>query len=244
MSPGLVLVVPCYNEEARLPQGSLEEWAGRRPDWTWVLVDDGSQDRTRSILEQLASRHANIHCHVLSRNSGKAEAVRQGMLFARHQFGSQWLGYLDADFATPAHEVERIYDLYRDQRYKLVLGCRLQRLGARITRKSLRHYVGRFAATLISVTLRLPTYDTQCGAKLIRTELVDTAFSVPFGSRWLFDVELLARCRNAMGRQRFRLAAIEEPLLEWADVEGSRLNIRDFLRIPSELWALHRRYNR
>lgn len=238
-----MVVVPCYNEESRLPRATLEEWAERRPDWAWLLVDDGSRDGTRQLLTELANRHNNLHCLTLAQNSGKAEAVRQGILAAHQQFQPEWLCYLDADFATPPREIERIYELYREKSYQLVLGCRLQRLGARITRKSLRHYVGRIAATLISLTLRLPTYDTQCGAKLIRSGLVSTAFGDPFGSRWLFDVELLARCRNAMGRQTFRLAAIEEPLLEWADVAGSRLNARDFLRIPKELWALHRTYN-
>jgi len=65
-----------------------------------------------------------------------------------------------------------------------------------------------------------------------------------FLSRWLFDVEILARCRNATGVPRLLDLAVEEPLLEWIERGGSKIKARYVLRVPKELWQLHRAYNR
>lgn len=237
----LTVIIPCYNEEKRLPHQEILEWAERRPDWNWLLVDDGSSDNTASLLQSL--RRPNIDSLTLSPNRGKAEAVRQGLLQAYNQGRQGWLCYLDADLATPPAEIERLYFLHANSDKLFILGCRLARLGAAIRRRPLRHYLGRIAATLISLVLRLPTYDTQCGAKLIRPELVPLLFDEPCSSRWLFDVELLARCRNQFGREVVLQRVVEEPLLEWHERPGSKLRFKDLLRIPGELWRLHRRYN-
>lgn len=236
----LTVVIPCYNEEARLPKNILLDWARRRPDWLWLLVDDGSRDGTPQMLEQLASQCSNLRCLLLPHNGGKAQAIREGFL---HTPGSKWYSYLDADFAASPAELERIYELYKDQDYLFVLGSRLSRLGAQIERTYLRHYLGRVAATCISLLLKLPTYDTQCGLKMIHTSLIDRLLGEPFLSRWLFDVELLARCRNHLGMDGVLRLAIEEPLREWQERQGSKLRPRDFLRFPLDLWRIHRRYN-
>ena len=239
----LVVVVPCFNEANRLPLDSLLEWSRRRPDWHWLLVDDGSTDSTLSLLTDLAKKQSNIELLALAANAGKAEAVRQGLLSAQERFDSPWFCFFDADFATPAAEIERLHSLYHSSERLLVLGCRLKRLGARIERTVVRHYLGRIAASLISLLLNLPTYDTQCGAKLIHASLIEVGFRLPFASRWLFDVEVLARCRNFLGVQGMLERTVEEPLLEWAELGGSKLRLRDLVRIPAELWQLHRHYN-
>jgi dolichyl-phosphate beta-glucosyltransferase len=236
----LTVVIPCFNEESRLPQSDLLEWAKRRPDWCWLLVDDGSSDGTAALLRRLESQGSNLRCLVLPRNGGKAEAIRQGLLQAP---SSKWYAYLDADFAASPRELERIYERYKDSDYLFVLGSRLSRLGARIERTYLRHYLGRVAATCISLLLKLPTYDTQCGLKVIHGSLIDKLLGAPFLSRWLFDVELLARCRNHLGLESVLRRVIEEPLSEWQERSGSKLRPRDFVRFPLDLWRIHRRYN-
>lgn len=239
----LIVVIPCYNEEHRLPQHQVLDWAARRPDWLWILVDDGSRDGTPRILDAMQSQQANIRTLILPQNSGKAEAVRLALMWAEKQFSATWLSYLDADFAASPAELERMYAIHGASEYLFVLGCRLRRLGARVERSALRHYLGRFAATVISLLLKMPTYDTQCGAKLIHRSLVPLVLAQPFLSRWLFDVELLARARNHFGAQAWLQLVVEEPLLQWQERTGSKLRPRDLIRIPHELWRLHRHYN-
>jgi hypothetical protein len=90
------------------------------------------------------------------------------------------------------------------------------------------------------MVLRLPVYDTQCGLKVFRaTAAVNAAFADPFLTRWLFDVELLARL-NASGPTRVPMREI--PLEHWHARDGSRMRLRDFLVAPLELWRIRRHY--
>lgn len=242
--PLLTIVVPCYNEAARLPRQQVLEWARRRSDWDWILVDDGSTDTTLPLLHELASESPNLHVLALAQNVGKAEAVRQGLRRALELSGCEWVGYLDADMATSPSELERMLQRHGTSDALLVMGCRLKRMGADVRRTLIRHYGGRVVASAISAMLRLPTYDTQCGAKILRRNLGHQVLGERFVSRWLFDVELLARCRNWLGRDAMLGQVVEEPLLAWEDRAGSKLRLKDVLRVPLELFKLHRIYNR
>src|SRR5436309_15496031 len=96
-----VIVIPCYNEAARLPAEALRRFAQRSADTQLLFVDDGSQDGTRQALHELCRglRGAGRVLE-LDHNVGKAEAVRQGCLeafIAKPRF----FGYWDADLATP-----------------------------------------------------------------------------------------------------------------------------------------------
>ena len=113
-----------------------------------------------------------------------------------------------------------------------------------IHRSPLRHYLGRLAATAIAFVLRIPVYDTQCGAKLLRGGPESAAlFAEPFLTRWLFDVELIAR----LGRRRAATGgaayAIHEfPLPAWRDVPGSKIRAKDYLRGIGDLARIAVRY--
>ena len=76
----VVLVVPCFNEASRLPTDCLVELDAAGIGL--VLVDDGSTDGTRLILERWATGRDQVTVHVLDRNEGKGEAVRIGLLVA------------------------------------------------------------------------------------------------------------------------------------------------------------------
>jgi hypothetical protein len=93
----------------------------------------------------------------------------------------------------------------------------------------------------------MPIYDSQCGAKLFRiTPEFAKVLAEPFHSRWIFDVEILARFMqmhrgdsDAIARQIY-----EYPLPEWTDVAGSKVKSTDFLRAFGELATIHRRHLR
>jgi hypothetical protein len=90
--------------------------------------------------------------------------------------------------------------------------------------------------------LGLPVYDSQCGAKLIRADLVPSVFDEPFTSRWLFDVEILARLRNRYGVDGVLRMVREVPLGTWTDVPGSKVRSGHMLRVPYEFPADTARY--
>jgi glycosyltransferase involved in cell wall biosynthesis len=218
------VVIPCFNEEHRLDIGQLAELL-EVADVQLVLVDDGSGDATRSVLEAFAAAHpGRVSVLPLGRNRGKAEAVRAGLRQAVDS-GATWTGYLDADFATPASELLRLLEVARAEPDAVaVLGSRVALLGREIVRSRGRHYVGRIFATLASIALQAQVYDTQCGAKLFRvTPSLDEATAERFRSRWAFDVELLARLNRLTPGGPPRV--IEEPLLVWRDIGGSKLSM-------------------
>lgn len=241
--PALCIVVPCFNEEARLRRDDLVAFLAAEPRATLCLVDDGSTDGTRAALEGVrAARPAQVIVRALERNQGKAEAVRQGVLHAEATGQFALLGYWDADLSTPFDEVGPLLRaLTEDPGCHLVMGSRVKRLGARIDRRVARHVMGRVFATFASGILGLPVYDSQCGAKLFRRELVDALFREPFLTRWLFDLEMLVRLRNALGQTGLR-AVTEVPLGRWADVRGSKLKLRDLIRVPVELVRIRTHY--
>jgi putative flippase GtrA len=157
------------------------------------------------------------------------------------QEGAKYVGYWDADLATPLAAVpEFVRVLSENPGVDIVLGARVLLLGRRIDRKPLRHYLGRVFATAASLTLRLPVYDTQCGAKLLRAGPSTRAlFEQPFGSRWIFDVEMLARYLSHGGTID---GLYEQTISRWADIGGSKVKPIDFLRAFREMIAIYRNY--
>jgi len=220
------LVVPCYNEEQRLDERALVALVDARPGLGLVLVDDGSTDGTRRLLETLAARRPDrIQVLALPKNGGKAEAVRQGMQAALERAGDV-VGYFDADLSTPGPEILRLLDAIVERDAAVVMGARIALLGSHIERTVARHYLGRVFASVASILLAARVYDTQCGAKLFRrSPALSAALATPFLSRWAFDVELLGRLLTGEpGVAPVPLERmLELPLESWRDVPVSKL---------------------
>jgi glycosyltransferase involved in cell wall biosynthesis len=236
----LALVIPAWNEARRLDDAAFLAFVRAQALVDLHFVDDGSHDETPARLAALATAApARIRVQRLAVNRGKAEAVRTGLLAAMAD-GYPLVGYLDADLAAPLDTAMLLRDVLLDMpTVSMALGSRVKLLGWRIRRSEKRHYLGRVFATFASIALALPVYDTQCGAKAMRTSpALAAALEAPFLSRWLFDVELIARLRDALGVEALR----EVPLPRWEDPGGSSVGLRDFVRAPLELWRIHRRY--
>jgi dolichyl-phosphate beta-glucosyltransferase len=243
--PRIVLVVPCFNEEKRLRPDVFRAFAKTWPEGGFLLVDDGSTDRTFAILEGLqAAMPGSFEVLRLPHNAGKAEAVRSGIRKA-FQSGAEYVGFWDADLATPLETVRLFEDVFRERpAVEMVLGARVRLLGKDIRRNPARHYLGRVFATAVAHVLGLEIYDSQCGAKLFRgTADVRRVFDAPFTSRWIFDVELLARfirLKRAAGVSDVEAFLYELPLPVWHDQKGSKLRPADFPRACLDLWRIHR----
>jgi dolichyl-phosphate beta-glucosyltransferase len=242
--PHLILVVPCFNEEQRLPVDELRNFALAGVRLEILFVNDGSSDGTLRLLESLRdevpSRFSVLN---LERNSGKAEAVRRGILAALDR-GPDLVGFWDADLATPLSEIHSFLGVFAGRpEIEMVFAARVRLLGRSISRNPARHYFGRVGATLISSSLGLAVYDTQCGAKLFRaSDSMREIFGAPFLSRWIFDVEIIARLVRQRGREDAARAIYELPITVWHDVKGSKVKSTDFGRALKDLWKIHRAY--
>lgn len=236
-----IVVVPCYNESKRLRQDDFIEYVERNDDVAFLFANDGSKDNTLEVLQSLASKNERLLLLDIQPNGGKAEAVRKGMLYAAEHYNPEYIAFWDADLATPLNEILPMVD-WADKGYDVVMGLRLMRLGANVKRKTMRHYLGRCFATVASMMLKLPVYDTQCGAKLFKREVVESIFTEQFITRWLFDVELLARYKQKYGAEQAMHKIYEFPLFQWEDVDGSQLKSRDFFKAPIELMKIRKRY--
>ena len=242
-----IVVVPCYNEAQRLDVAEFQRFVHENPTHRFLFVDDGSTDATWDVLEQLRrAEPEGVSTCRLPVNSGKAEAVRQGMRRALAD-GAEYAGFWDADLATPLDTV-LTFSALLDSRpdVAMVFGARVSLLGRCVERKAVRHYLGRLFATAASLTLGVGIYDTQCGAKLFRASPeIAALFEQPFQSRWIFDVEILARliaARRGTNLMPVERIIYEYPLHAWRDVAGSKVKPSDFLKALAGLAAIRRNY--
>ncbi len=185
---------------------------------------------------------------VCRRGRGRARRCASAC-WRRSGAGLDIVGFWDADLATPLDTVDDFLALAAKRpEIEVLLGARVKLMGRDIRRQAWRHYLGRVFATAASLTLGLPVYDTQCGAKLFRVnEATAAAFGQPFRSRWIFDVELLARYLAqpvGPGEPPRQARIYELAVPAWHHVPGSKLRWTDYLRSFFDLAVIHHRYRR
>ena len=223
------IIIPCYNEENRLKPEEFLDCLKASPYLHFFFVNDGSKDKTLNILNKMAEQSSQCHAVDLGENHGKAFAVFSGFNTALEGDYDN-IGFWDADLATPLNVIPEFCQLLDSGKCQAVFGCRIKRLGSNIQRHVLRHYLGRFFATLVSHVLKLPVYDTQCGAKIFRnSEDLKKVFTTPFTTKWVFDVQLISRFQKISKNSEIAFAntVYEYPLEEWHDVDGSKIKLRD-----------------
>lgn len=240
----IALVVPCFNEADRW---SDEYWTDilQIPDLRVLFVDDGSTDATLARAQVTVSGTSS---EVLSmpRNAGKAEAVRTGMRHLLKRDDASAVGYLDADGAFNRRDIEDLIAAYQQKvtggEFQAAWSSRVALAGRDIARSGSRHYIGRLVATFVSVGYGQIPYDTQSGYKLFQpSETLEACLAEPFRTRWLFELELLARWQGMNGSH---LRVWEEPLQYWHDVPGSKITRRESVRVVKELLAVKREQRR
>ncbi|PKN83313.1 MAG: family 2 glycosyl transferase [Deltaproteobacteria bacterium HGW-Deltaproteobacteria-1] len=235
------IVVPCYNESKRIKAEAFLGALEKDPNLSFLFVNDGSTDDTFNLLQSLKEKKSRqIEILNLEKNSGKAEAVRRGMLKSLEgPFDN--IGYWDADLATPVSAIEVFCRLLDSRDAEIVMGSRVRLLGRNIQRKAARHYLGRIFATCASFLLNINIYDTQCGAKIFRaSDSLKKVFQKPFKVHWTFDVEMFARFPIVTGKTLAEISSrwVECPLDEWFDVQGSNIKPKHFIKGGGEFLML------
>lgn len=233
-----LFIIPFYNEERRI---LIDEFALAFKSFNtidFLLVNDGSSDFTQQIIENFSICFSNVKVLNLEKNQGKAEAIRVGILYSKDS-GYNYFGYLDADLSTPIAEVVKLLEFSQiNPHLKLIMGSRIKLLGNTIIRSSKRHYLGRIFATIISkCILKTPIYDTQCGAKIIKEDIVYELFKDQFQTRWLFDIEMLLRHKK--GYENLEETVAEFPLSIWIEKGNTKIKFKEFVVFPYQLIKIY-----
>lgn len=197
----LSIVIPAYNEEAAIAE-AIDRigryFKARGFDFEIIIVDDGSSDRTRAVVEGKVAEWPTARLLANEMNRGKGFSVKRGALAAT----GEWILFLDADLSTQPEEFEKLEAAMRD--HDIVIGSRALR-SSRITRHQpfLRELGGKFFNKIVRWYMGLPFHDTQCGFKCFnrRTRVL---FEKQTNEGWVFDVELLFLAQK-MG---FRVAEV------------------------------------
>jgi dolichyl-phosphate beta-glucosyltransferase len=236
-----IFIIPFFNEENRIDILEYQIAFKVNKFVDFLLVDDGSEDCTNEILRDFENNFENVSTLLLKENVGKAEAIRQGVLLVSEK-NYEYLGYLDADLATPISEMIRMLDFSKEnEKLVFIMGCRIKLIGNNVSRSMTRHYFGRVFATIISqFILKTPIYDTQCGAKIMKSKLAKTLFEKPFFTKWLFDVELLLRFKVIDSNYIYKTS--EFPLNSWVEKGNSKIKFTDLLLVPYQILKLYISY--
>jgi glycosyltransferase involved in cell wall biosynthesis len=243
--PFVSIVVPAYNEQARLP-GSLERvlaFAAAQPYTCEIVVsDDGSTDTTPDIVLERQRRaedaeRVELRLVQRERNEGKGAAIRTGCLAAR----GTYVLFMDADLAVPPEDALKLLELLEGGA-TVAIGSRIQPDGSdmRAGQPFQRRAAGWLFTTMRKALRVLPDIDdTQCPMKGFRHDAAQAIFQRQRLSGWIFDAEVLF-----IARQRgYRIAEVP---VSWSHVEGSRLRVRpqqafEVARDLLRLRLLHRR---
>jgi dolichyl-phosphate beta-glucosyltransferase len=233
----IAIVIPCYNEKNRLDIPRLSDFCVQHKNITLCFVDDGSNDGTGGLILPLVQKFkTRVFLKTIEGNSGKAIAVREGILAMYRHDSFDIIGFLDADLAAPPEEFIRLsHEFNKNRNLQVILGSR-QKLNNSSEKKPYKTALFSFLFGLIvSVLLRTRYYDTQCGIKLFKREIILLLFEKPMVSKWIFDVELLFRIKRNKGRRGLNILVKEIGLQEYDHKPDSRIPFSKKIRFPVEL---------
>jgi dolichyl-phosphate beta-glucosyltransferase len=239
-SPKLSIVVPAYNEAARLG-GSLRAMVAylndRRDQSEIIVVDDGSTDNTATLAEENLSDSGAVATRVIryEQNRGKGYAARTGLLAARANIAL----FSDADLSTPINEAPKLVDPISSGKCDFAFGSRaLDRRLIGVHQSWRREQGGRVFNLIVRLATGLPFWDTQCGFKAFRMNVCRPLIEAAQIDRFGFDVELIYLAHLA----RLRLREIP---VRWDHNAGGALDAsgnysRDSLRMINEVRRIRR----
>lgn len=230
------VVIPCYNEEERLLSEEFLDFVNTNSGYHLCFVNDGSKDNTLNVLKDLQKgREDYITVYDCEKNGGKAEAVRLGMLHMSKKEDLDYIGFLDADLSTDLADFDDLVKTIETSDFKIVSGSRISRMGANITKESARKIISLTINYIIRKILSMDFKDTQCGAKIFHKDVIDIAFKEKFVTQWIFDVEIFKRITIHFGLTKAKSMLCEQPLKRWIHADGSKLSMKDSVKIVFQL---------
>ena len=226
--PQLSIVIPAYNESARIEQTLARVMACvERQGWDAevMVVDDGSVDGTAAIVQRWMERTPRLHLVQNAGNRGKGYSVRNGLL----QATGEVVMFTDADLSAPMEEAERLLAAIQEGA-DVAIGSRwLDRTRQTIHQPLYRRFFGRCFNWVTRTVMGLPYKDTQCGFKAFRREAAQVIFRLQRIERWGFDPEILFIARK-LGYK------VREVPVSWGHDERSRVSyLKDGMKMLEDL---------
>lgn len=233
----LSLVVPCYNESATLvdKMTAVVEYMKTLPyHYELILVNDGSKDNTAAKILEIHELFPDVvKVSGYTENRGKGFAVRRGMAEA----SGENIFFMDADLSTKLDHIEEFMGLL--QEHSVVIGSR-KIPGCKIVKKQtpFRVFVGKTAKLVTSTIVDLDFYDTQCGFKAFKKEVVKVMLPELTIDRFCFDVEMLYVAK-------LHGYAFKEVPVVWENREESTVNpVRDGIKFAQDLVRIRNTHKR
>jgi dolichyl-phosphate beta-glucosyltransferase len=223
----LSIIIPAYNEEKRIAPtiARIKEYLLQQSqisNWEILVIDDGSKDSTRKIVEEAIAKDARIKINPLRQNRGKGFSVREGALLSRYDT----VLFSDADLSTPIEELDRF--IPKMPEYDIIIGSRaLQESNIEKHQPFYREFIGKSFNKLVRLITGLKIHDTQCGFKLFKN--CRSIFERQKIERFSFDVELLYLAHRE-GKK------ILEMPVTWINDERSKVSaVKDSYRMFRDL---------
>lgn len=209
----LSLVIPVYNEEKIIEKTLTEVLSYSEKEkykWEIIIVDDGSRDRTASIVKGFNNKH--IRFFKLKFNEGKGAAIRAGVRVARGEF----VLFTDADLSVPIHFAD-FFLAKLEKEGDVVIGSRRVE-GSRIIKHqdTIREFLGRVFTSLSKIVTFTNISDFTCGFKAFKKEVALAIFSRTLLNRWAYDSEIIFLAK------KFRYKIVEVPV-DWKNRKESRV---------------------
>lgn len=234
----LSIVVPAYNEENRIGATLLiinDFLATKSWKTEIVVVDDGSSDKTKEIVESYKAKIKGLKLCSYKPNVGKGFAVKTGVEIAQ----GKYILVTDADNSTPIAEVDKLFKAIEEKTAKIAIGSRyLSASNVQIRQPKYRIALGRIGNFLIRLFLIDGIKDTQCGFKLFEHNTAKNIFSLQKVKRFGFDMEMLV-VANSLDYK------IVEVPVDWFNSTESRvrpikdalITLKDLFYIKINLWS-------
>ncbi|MBD3267393.1 glycosyltransferase [bacterium] len=224
------IVIPAYNEEARLA-GTIDDYAAfvetnlGAENAEVLIVVNGSRDRTGDIARELEAKYPCVRAWETKSKLGKGGAVLKGFELAKGAI----LAFADADNATPPHELNKLLQEI-ERGTDAALGSRwLPESKQVIPQPFSRRVAGRIFNLIVRLLFQMPFKDTQCGAKAFKREPLETIRERLTSTGWAFDVDLIWQFSKSQ-------YSVNEVAINWSDASKSRLRMHT--DGPAMLWEL------
>jgi dolichyl-phosphate beta-glucosyltransferase len=233
-----VILIPYYNEMNRIDLDSILGFVSE-VDCDCIFIDDGSSDGSGMFIQKYFSKkkktsldfNFSFFFESIATNSGKANAVRHGILVAS-KLGYNYALVQDFDLPYRATDGTRAFQEAEKKCQILISGARIRLAGSEVYRSSFRHWIGRIIATYIHLFAYNGIYDPQSPCKVYKVQEVLPYLHRKFETKWFGDIELLGRIGKSSNQ------VFEFPLESWRDMKGGKLSISKALFVVIDLIKL------